>query len=223
MMLLFFILVIALLFFIYRKSYKKQYILLFSLSTFFFILIKINPDLNENYNLRQILYFIDRFDFNIFIILGLIIITLLILIIFDRTKKIIYRIILSIITIVGIFYLFAILLGINVFAIKEPSKNHFEGFVFDVTKKPLKGVKVTDGAFVKNYVLTDEKGFFKLDKKNEINNESNLVFTKKSYKDSVVVIEVENYHPPSSYFLFLRRETDTIRMIKLIKSEIYNP
>lgn len=223
MTLLFFILIIALLFFVYRKSNKKYYILLFTLAIFFFGLIKINPDLNEKYNLRQILYFIDGFDFNIFIILGLIIITLLILIIFDRIKKIKNRVILSIITIVGIFYFFAILLGINIFSVKEPSKNHFEGFVFDEIKKPLMGVKVTDGEFENNYVLTDEKGFFKLDKKKEIDNESNLVFTKKSYKDSIVLIKVDNYRPPSSYFLFLGRETDTIRMIKLIKTEIYNP
>jgi hypothetical protein len=211
-MTLIFLLLIALFLFAYAKRNKTCYILFFILSTFFCVLIKINPDLNEKYNLRQILYLVDNFNFTIFIIVSILIITLLIFIVFDRTKKKNSRILYSFISTLGAFFILLIILAINIFIVKEPLKNHFEGYVFDKEKKPLVGVKVIDGKSSNNYVLTDEKGFFKMKKKEDINNESNLVFIKNGYKDSIVVIKINSYHPPSSHFLFLRTEFDTIRM-----------
>ncbi|KUJ60520.1 hypothetical protein AR687_17255 [Flavobacteriaceae bacterium CRH] len=216
-MILLFLLLIVLLLFIYTKRDKIYYVLLFILSTFSFVLIKINPDINQKYNLRQILYLIDRFNFLIFIILSILIITLLILIIFDRTNKKRFRIILSLISILATFFVFLILLAINIFLIKEPLKNHFEGYVYDQMKNPLIGVKVANNQSDNKYVLTGKNGFFRLERKKEIDNNSNLIFIKKGYKDSLILIKVNNYHPPGSYFLFLRDESDTLIIKSFLK------
>jgi hypothetical protein len=206
------LLFIVLLLFVYTKRNKISYFLLFMICIFSYVVIRINPNLTEKYNLKQILYLIDNFNFVLFIILGTIVITLLLFIIFDRTKK--NRILYSFISILGVLLLFIYLLAINIFIVKEPLKNHFEGYVFDEIKKPLIGVKVIDGRSRNNYVLTDHKGFFKLERKQEIDNESNLVFIKKGYKDNSILIKVDSYHPHSSHFIFLRIESDTIYMEK---------
>jgi hypothetical protein len=218
-MILIYLLLIVLLFFVYTKRNKMYYVLLFALSAFSFFLFKINPDVNQNYNLRQIIYLIDNFNFIIFIILSILINILLIFIIFDKTKKIKHRVIYSIISVLGIFFLFFFLLAVNIFIIKEPLKNHFEGYVFDERKKPMFGVKVIESKSDNNYVLTDEKGFFKLKRKKEIDNESNLAFIKKGYRESYIVIKVARYHPNSSYFTFLRRDSDTLIMTPLFSDK----
>ena len=214
-MILIYLLLILLLFFVYTKRNKIYYVLVFALSTFSFFLLKINPNVNQNYNLRQIIYLIDNYNFIIFIILSILINILLIFIIFDKTQKIKHRVIYCIISVLGIFFLFIFMLAANIFIIKEPLKNHFEGYVFDERKKPMFGVKVIESKSNNNYVLTDEKGFFKLKRKKEIDNESNLVFIKKGYRESHIVIKVDRYHPTSSYFTFLRRDSDTLTMIPL--------
>jgi hypothetical protein len=50
----------------------------------------------------------------------------------------------------------------------------------------------------------------------EINLESNLIFIKKEYKDTTVQIELRyDRPPPRTFFLFLRRESDTLIMNSL--------
>lgn len=213
-MILFFLLLILLLLFLYTKRSKIYYILLLIFSISSYLLMKINPDLNEKYNFRQIIYLIDNFNFFTFIVLSFIILTFLLLIIYDTTNKKSSRILFSFISLLGTLLIFLIALSINIFLIREPLKNNFEGYVFNEIKKPLVGVKVINGNSSNNYVLTDKKGFFKLKRKEEIDNNSNLVFMKKGYKDSLVLIKVDRYHPPSSYFIFLREEMDTLRMKK---------
>lgn len=213
-MTLLFLLLIVLLLFVYTKRSKTYYISLFIFSISSYVLIKINPDLNEKYNLRQILYLIDNCNFAIFILLSIIIVSLLILIIFERTNKKTTRILFSFISVLGTLFIFLILIAINIFLIKEPLKNNFEGYVFNEINKPLVEVKVIDGNSSNNYVLTDRRGFFRLERKQEIDNNSNLIFIKKGYNDSLILVKVDSYHPPGSYFIFLREESDTLTMKK---------
>jgi len=147
-------------------------------------------------------------------VLSFIIFTFLILIIYHRTNKKSSRILFSFNSLLGTLLIFLIALSINIFLIKEPLKNNFEGYVFNEIKKPLVGVKVINRNSSNNYVLTDKKGFFKLKRKEEIDNNSNLVFVKKGYRDSLILIEVDHYHPHGSYFIFLREEMDTLTMKK---------
>ncbi|KAF2080642.1 hypothetical protein [Flavobacterium sharifuzzamanii] len=214
-MILLLFLIIVLLFFIHKKKNKPYYISLLILSSISFIIIEINPDLNEKYNLKQIIYLIDSLDFILYQILCLTIAVLLISIIFDRTKKNSLRIIFSLLTILGTLFIYLSLIGLILFLIKEPLKNDFEGYVYNDTKKPVERVKIIEGQSINNCVFTNKDGFFKLKRKMKINNESNLIFVKKEYKDTTVQIKSRYDRPPHrTFFLFLRNESDTLTMTR---------
>lgn len=204
--------IIVLLLLIYRKKSRPYYISFFILSLFSFTLIQVNPDLHEEYNLLQIIYLIDSIDFILYKILNLVIAVLLILIIFNRTEKNSLRILFSCLAILATIFIFFTMIILQLFIIKEPLKNHFEGYVYSNAKKPLSGVKIIEGTSTNNYVLTDKKGFFKLKRKIKINSESNLIFTRKEYKDTTVQIQSRYDHSPRTFYLFLRREPDTLIM-----------
>ena len=204
--------IIVLLLFIYMKKSKTYYISFLILSLFSLILIQINPDLNEKYNLRQIIYLIDSIELIPYILLSFTIAAILISIIFDRTEKNSFRILFSLFAVLGTVLIFFILIVLNLFIMKEPLKNHFEGYVYNGAKKPLAGVKIIEDKSKSNFVFSDKKGFFKLKRKMEITPESSLIFIKKEYKDTIVQIRSRYDRPPRTFFLFLRRESDTLIM-----------
>lgn len=89
---------------------------------------------------------------------------------------------------------------------------YYSGYVYE-GDRPLAGVKVIEGER-DNPVYTDNKGYFKLRKKESaINNY--LIFTKENFKtDTVFLTPMGGGHRKIEY-LFLRKEKDTLKMNKI--------
>ncbi|MEZ0128541.1 hypothetical protein AB9T88_01490 [Flavobacterium sp. LBUM151] len=95
----------------------------------------------------------------------------------------------------------------------ESPKKYYEGYIYD-DKLPLDNVLIIEEGINKNNkAISDSKGYFKLKRSSE-SFIRDLIFIKERYKTDTIKL-VRGKNSPPIYFLFLRSESDTLRMEKI--------
>ena len=94
----------------------------------------------------------------------------------------------------------------------ESPKKYYEGYIYD-DKLPLDNVLIIEEGINENKAISDSKGYFKLKRSSE-SFIRDLIFIKERYKADTVKL-VRGKNSPPIYFLFLRNESDTLRMEKI--------
>ncbi|WP_297975853.1 hypothetical protein [uncultured Capnocytophaga sp.] len=88
---------------------------------------------------------------------------------------------------------------------------YYSGYVYE-GNKALSNVKIIEGD-KNNYTYTNDKGYFKLRKKENVNNY--LIFKKENYKtDSVFLTPMGGGFQGKVEYLFLRKTIDTLKIKK---------